>query len=192
MNWSGGLIDLQMAPGGDETLLVGNFQPMNGGKLRLEANFAAPHGTGDQTSFGTGSADTIEVAAGGLVTPAGVTQVDLLFTGVPVLNLLGTSGSLALVRSAAPALPDPGLGGISTLVPSLHYAFVADPSLKKLKFVLQDDGAGGVYLRWAPVPCCAGHGSTGARKLRRNRDGRFGRRRIPLDRGANMDAARAG
>ena len=152
MNWSGGLIDLQMAPGGDETLLVGNFQPMNGGKLRLEANFAAPHGTGDQTSFGTGSADTIEVAAGGLVTPAGVTQVDLLFTGVPVLNLLGTSGSLALVRSAAPALPDPGLGGISTLVPSLHYAFVADPSLKKLKFVLQDDGAGGVYLRWAPVP----------------------------------------
>jgi hypothetical protein len=162
-NLAGGIVDLTYSSGTNEILTVLNFDPQGGGILKFDLDFAGAGGLGDDhTSYGSGNADTIYVASN--VTPAGVTTIDLaVLNRATQNNLIATSGSIALVNSSAAAdLLDPGLGGLPLLIASDNYVFANDPSSGAVKFVLQEDTDGGVFLRWAPNITAATLGAYGA------------------------------
>ncbi len=155
-NESGGVINMRYDASGtlDDLVAVGDLQNDSGSFLSMDVDFAAaPAYADNHSSYGLGDADTIyAITANG---DAAVT-VNLNFINRATQNgLIATSGSIALIDVgtglATAGMVDPGLGGLPTLIPSGNYVFgTGDPSSAAVKIVLQEDGNGGLYLRWAP------------------------------------------
>ncbi|MCP5180020.1 MAG: autotransporter outer membrane beta-barrel domain-containing protein, partial [Pseudomonadales bacterium] len=144
-NLAGGVIDMATnAPEATDTLTLSAFAPHAGSAIVVNFDAFAVNGAGDSTpDTGLGTADTIVAAS---VTPAGVSMVNVVRSGVP----LAATGAVAVIDTPAADVGAPGMNDVLTA--SSNYVFGnQDPSTFGRKFTLVDDGAGGVFLLWQPA-----------------------------------------
>ena len=143
---SGGVVDLTYGAAATDSLTVLNLSSAAGAaySFDFDATAANNSGTGfDNSENSLGTADTIVVD--GTATPEAGTLVNVnSLAGDPT----ALTGSVSLIYTGTDlAAPDAG----ANIVASSFYSFgTTNAADAATAYYLVDDGAGGVYLQWAP------------------------------------------